>query len=534
MHLQVTKGTSEGENVHIKANENVEGKNGLDELSRLTAEFESFVKNSENDVHQEPRLIINEDEIITTTNDNRVNDEKEKAQEKKSEDVEIIIDEEKKPSKEEEKPKISVDVGRVTTLSVEKIESPATTNGDENVERISEHHVVVRNEIESQNKTIAIIQEDLKIKEIELKIKEDELRFKEALEEVNNNNKALQIEKVNGDDDCLRREKISQVENQIKSKELTPDIQTLEVHQITTEIRKFPDIQRITPTPTPSREETPDFIPLPVREKFDVLRIDENENDLQKPEDIKEEKSLSNIQIQEMKILNTKERSPTPPKIIVNESQQEKLTQVKILQQSPLIQEPRIIRDRTPIPLARTEIESRLSSQGFIKVEKPLKYDVSEQSVLIRRQNSQPDAEDDDVVLRGGEAPKVPERRRSVKDIIESINRHQQKLKVNQPASPQLPRKKYYFGEQKFSYHEKPALPPKENVLLKLQRQAENERKINALLDDLQDFSKENSDIRRTQKFPVTERDTNNNSTISHERLSRDGINPIPKPRRVM
>ena len=485
--MQNPKGTSESENIQIRITENGDSKNGLDELSRLTAEFESFVKNSQNDTHQQQhqtKLIIDEDEVIVKHDDN--------AHEKKAKNQEIITLEtsQSRYEEKEETPQMSVDVGRTISLNVDKIQSPSTT---ENVERITEHHVIVRDEIESVDKTIAIIQEDLKIKEIELKIKEDELRIKEALEDVKNN-KTLQIEKVVEIRDAEKS----------KSRELSPDIQTLEVHQITTEIRKFPEYQRLTPTPTPSREETPDYIPVPVREKFDVLRIEENDYDYKEPEVIMEEKSIVNAQVQEVKVIKPKERSPSPPKIVEQHV-------IQPIQTIP-IKEPR--RDRTPIPLARTEIED------FEKC-------------VVYRQSSQ---NDEDVVLRNeDQPPKVPERRRSVKDIIESINRSQQLLKINQPPSPQLPRKKYNYGEQKFSYHEKPAIAPKDNVLLKLQRQAESERRINALLDDLQDFSKENADIRRSHKFPVSERDTNNNSsTFPHERLSRDDINPIPKPRRVM
>ncbi|KAL7042683.1 hypothetical protein ACKWTF_001245 [Chironomus riparius] len=550
-NVAIPKGTSENENIQIRIIENGDSNNGLDELSRLTAEFESFVKNSQNDTQQhQTKLIIDEDEVITK-------------HEKKAENQEIMTVErsQSRHVEKEETPQVSVDVERTISLNAEKIQSPSTT---ENVERITEHHVIVRDEIESVDKTIAIIQEDLKIKEIELKIKEDELRIKEALEEVNNN-KTLQIEKVEAE--------------KSRSRELSPEIQTLEVHEITTEIRKFPEFQRITPTPSPSREETPDYIPVPVREKFDVLRIEENEYDYKKPEDIKEEKLIVNTQVQEIKVIKPKERSPSPPIVVEREIQTKKVShstpiitereiqpiqttkvsqlpplivereiqtktlsqsspiiyereiQTKTLSQSPPIKEPR--RDRTPIPLARTEIESKLTSQGFIKVDKPVKYNDFEKCVVYRQSSQN---EDDEVVLRNeDQPPKVPERRRSVKDIIESINRSQQLLRINQPPSPQLPRKKYNFGEQKFSYHEKPAVAPKDNVLLKLQRQAESERRINILLDDLQDFSKENADIRRSHKFPVSERDTNNNSTsFPHERLSRDDINPIPKPRRVM
>lgn len=457
---QVSKNISENEQVQIRVNEPDEPSRGLDELSRMTAEFESFVKNSQNDL--EPSLIITE--------------EVEKSLRTETKDVEIA-----------------------SAVAIEVEKKPVDSKED-NQQRILEHHIIVTQKTESPDKTIAIVQEDLKIKEIELKIKEDELRIKEALEEVNNN-KTLEIEKV-VDKSLVHEKHAHQPEEISKNKESTDDIQTVEVYQLSTEIRKFPEIQRITPTSTPSRELTPDFIPLTVREKFDVLRIEENENDLKMPEEVKQEKSMSNIQIQSI------------------EERRESFLTEQPVRTKLITPEPRVFRDHTPIPLARTEVETKLSSQGFIRA--PHKYEEFEKCT-IRRPMSE-----ENVTFRDDGAPKVPERRRSVKEIIESINRQQQKLKINHPPSPQLSRKKYYFGEQKFSYHEKPALPPKDNVLLKLQRQAESEKRINILLDDLQDYERENEEIQRTQRFPLP--DTNNNSLS----FPQNNINPIPKPRRVI
>lgn len=118
---------------------------------------------------------------------------------------------------------------------------------------------------------------------------------------------------------------------------------------------------------------------------------------------------------------------------------------------------PMMVREHTPVPRARTESDIR----GI---------------------------EDSET------SPKVPARRRSVKDIIESINRSQKLLKINHDAVEDKP--------------EKPIVPSKENVLLKLHRQSENEKKINALLDDLQNFTKQNSSAVKIQGFPNSKADT--------------------------
>jgi hypothetical protein len=514
--------------LRVNGSENAGG-DSLNELSRLTAEFESFIKNSQNDIrHETPRIMIDEKDVL---------------EEKKIEEKPVRRDEE--------------------TIKIDM-------KADENV----------------------------------------------------------------GD----RREIELKSSSKLEIRESTPEIKTVELQQIVTETRSFPEIQRITPTPTPSREQTPDYIPLTVREKFHVLRIEEDEatnsttstvsrtdnseslpklsskeidevishiHELEKRR-LSETKAIQNeftiveeeitvaapLQVkiisQEPKVVKEiKKVEPQMPPII----QKQKSVEEKVVKHSPTIQEQkniffnqdfqaqplyiqektstfinnerkilpneikmnqvetRIVRDRTPIPLARTELEDKLQSQGYKKTELS---NQNEQNVLHKNESgnsvsnkiknfNHDDEEDEGVILRDDEAPKVPERRRSVKEIIESINRQQQKLKINHPPSPQLPRK-YYYGDQKFSYHEKPALPSKDNVLLKLQRQAESERKINELLDDLKDFNR-NDDVRssfqHSQKFPVAPlRDSNNNhsncQTFPNERISRDDINPIPKPRRYL
>lgn len=215
------------------------------------------------------------------------------------------------------------------------------------------------------------------------------------------------------------------------------------------------------------------------------------------------------------------------------------------------------------------EVESKLFSQGFTKVDKPLKMD--EEEDFIRQKD-----EDDDISDSEDLPPKIPERRRSVREIIESINRSQSLLKMNQPSTPRMERKSF---SQKYNYLDnspfpspatKPIPPSKENVILKLQKLSDSEKKINDLITDLEDYSNDNSpqkngsnDVEVSRKsyydnIPeivqgaidesnnnnealfekcVIKNDRNNNSDTSADnlvsvRISRGEINPIPKPRR--
>ena len=210
------------------------------------------------------------------------------------------------------------------------------------------------------------------------------------------------------------------------------------------------------------------------------------------------------------------------------------------------------------------EVESKLFSQGFTKVDKPLKMD--EEEDFIR----QKDDEDDIISDSEDLPPKIPERRRSVREIIESINRSQSLLKMNQPATPRMERKSF---SQKYNYLDnspfpppatKPIPPSKENVIIKLQILSDSEKKINDLITDLEDYSNDNSlqtnDIEESRKsyydnIPdiiqgsvddsnnnnealfekcIIKNDRNNNNTDNEVsvRISRGEINPVPKPRR--
>ena len=223
-------------------------------------------------------------------------------------------------------------------------------------------------------------------------------------------------------------------------------------------------------------------------------------------------------------------------------------------------------RDSVEAPL---EVESKLFSQGFTKVDKPLKMD-DELEDFIRQKD-----EDDDILSDSEDLPpKMPERRRSVREIIASINRSQSLLKMNQPSTPRLERKSYQ--SQKYNYLDnssfpalatKPTTPSKENVIMKLQKLSDSDKKINDLINDLEDYSNDNSfqniesdqvvDLRKSyyDNIPdiiqgATEESNNNNEALFEKciikndhnnnntnnevsvRISRGEINPVPKPRR--
>lgn len=494
-------------------------RDGLEELSRMTREFENFVKHTNDDgKNHEPRILLNGEEM-----------QKHETIEKSEKVAEVQKTPSTESSEENSNAKVSVEI-TIQNDAVDVVEEHKSTTMliENEADELETKQVIQKAEIIQQNspKKIKVAPRAVEIKEhefqrpqpIPLEIKTTDIRATEVKiielkapqaetsqirnidEQKNTSLPPCQIEIIEEKQEAPRiviNEILKIDEPQIHVKESSPTIETItsEVQQLLTEIRSFPEFQRLTPTPTPSREETPEFIPMTVREKFHVkLRIDEDE--------IAPQTNLSKEQVYVEKEIK------------------------KEVPQSGS----RIIRDTTPIPLARTEVEEKLSSQGFRKVTKSefLKIDENEH-VEIRRKDS-----DELIIREGDEPPKVPERRRSVKEIIESINKHQQKLKINQPPTPQFERKFYYGDSQKFSYHEKPAVPSKENVLLKLKRTEDHERRVNELLEDLQGYSSREVSTFKTQKFPLTDRDSNNNNNISFPNHKSDDVNPIPKPRRVL
>lgn len=365
-----------------------------------------------------------------------------------------------------------------------------------------------------------------------------------------------------------------------------------------------------------SREETPDYIPMTVREKFHVLRIHEPElnekaekaataDDAQKEDEAEssvaitpsevynqplneeivlesvvtvKESSLSSQSCQSSQYSREREASSDTTSYLepnnhltynVEKAETRRLSsEINAAESSKGVQQEEISAQASasPEPMRKlsqpnikeakqAEVEEKLSSQGFVRVHEPIRF-YEDIETFIRRKHPQSDEEN----CNPDDPPKPPQRRRSVKDVIESINRNQQLLKC---ATPKFD-KRYDNLTQKFSYHEKtvkpeisakPAVPSKQMALFKLQQQAESEKKINALLADLQDFDNQNQTIERTKKFPYDinnnarsssatfdkcnlRRDSNNNNNVTEDdssvRISRSEINPVPKPRRLL
>lgn len=342
------------------------------------------------------------------------------------------------------------------------------------------------------------------------------------------------------------------------------------------------------PVPPRSREETPDYIPIPVREKFHVLRIDEDE--VEKPavkvEEARTEEKIDRFVVQPVQTEEKIERfvvetvrtekvepvkvkpvpapkpaqrvkvesSPivAPPRthrhhyeeisVVTTQHPEEIFKKVELKPKSPQPSSPpsretflkfeeierktkevestlkapeqKKVREETPVPMANTEIVEKLTSQGFIRTEQPIRFYEDIETVIRKKDYSF----DDDI---SGEPPVPPERRRSVKDIIESINRNQKLLKMNQPPTPTMQRK---FSYGSLSYHEKPAVPPKDNVMAKLHRQtSDSERRINELLDDLQNYTRGPDTVKKPMEFPCNNNDADhanfNKTQSSHDYL---------------
>lgn len=227
------------------------------------------------------------------------------------------------------------------------------------------------------------------------------------------------------------------------------------------------------------------------------------------------------------------------PKIPEKPQEKEKIIEVtstRFRQESP---KPKI-RERTP-SIPKTEVESTLEYQGFKKVDQPPTH-IPEETIELRIKNEE--LED------GPDTPKTVERRRSVKEIIESINKSQSLLKMNHPPTPQMERKSYL----KYNYLDGPI--NSDPVLIQENKKdlSESERKIKELLSEMEDYQTTSKDFdlifgktpniqeaRRNSFYDnipdVVQRcDDMNNSVIfekcvPNERRSCD-YNPLPKPRR--
>jgi hypothetical protein len=134
------------------------------------------------------------------------------------------------------------------------------------------------------------------------------------------------------------------------------------------------------------------------------------------------------------------------------------------IREKPAIAPKPIVREKTPIPKSYTESGISFTRRNFVSMEPTTASRTSfeRESVELRRDGKVP--------------PTPPPRRRSIKDVIESINRNQQLLKINQTAPA-----------QSRCYEYTPTSP---NLDKYQQQQAESEKKINEILDDLQNYKK--------------------------------------------
>lgn len=396
-----------------------------------------------------------------------------------------------------------------------------------------------------------------------------------------------------------------------KDSKKTKQVETLEKKVKIVDVVKKSPVKELTREKTISREPTPDYIPVVVHEKFHVLRIDENELETKmrkSPE--KEEKVIEKIEESEdirislesiqsnkcvtiqghVEVHHSPERDlydsnkiekvqqGTPQEVIDIQSTKnnlEKLNNDSVKTQSSLenekikleLEKPKTpekpqekektfeiaslkFRQESPKPKARertssipkTEVESTLEHQGFKKVDKPLTQIPNDETIELRIKLEE--LED------GPDTPKVVERRRSVKEIIESINKSQSLLKMNHPPTPQMERKSYL----KYNYLDGPINSDPVLVQENQKDLSESERKIKELLSEMEDYQTTSQDFdlifgktpniqqaRRNSFYDnipdVVQRcDEMNNSVtfekcVPNERRSGE-YNPLPKPRR--
>lgn len=496
---------SEGVELKIKENEDTE--RGLQELSRLTAEFESFVRSTEHIIDDESSKRTNGDvkhvetetihEIVVTKPPKSP-----KVQLRRKPSLEMQLRKEEAARIQDVAVTENVVVTEVTTVTVEqpKVEENRIIENIEIVEVHREPEIV-------KEETVVLTQTRRPASPVIVKVVD--LKIQESVDE-------------------------SAAE---------PEVQPVVFEKCHLLARQHAEVLEL--SPTPSREMTPDFIPVPVREKFYVPQVEEKES--KKEENVlkieetqvkddsidqnelkieENEEKHEQLEVQPMEHEPTVVESQKPEEVSSSEEkpetsqnpQAEPVVTVRDARESFLAVKKtngsvqtgtgvKHAREETPVPMPMTEINEHLRMQGFIKVanEKPIQYYEDIETVVRKKSLRISESDNDDEAPRPFERT---QRRRSVKDIIESINRNQQLLgTVNRSSLPN---------------DGKPIPPSKANALLKLQRQYENERRIESLIEDLENFDKENPRVQRSREFP------------SHFQSgdSDQIINPVPKPRR--
>lgn len=464
MHLKV----SEEENIELKINENVEENDGLKELTRLTAEFESFMKSSKDDIVEK-----NESKgdliIVETSEANSIDDNFNNVRKKSPEKVVIEVEETQSPIFEKVSP----------TFHYKNNVHAAPQRLEPDVEYLPS----------SREDTPDYIPVPVREKFYVLRIDESE-----------SNGDAIKHKSQNEVKKTSDNEKNGNVQPHHVAQETVQRIQVFEQNA------------------QPNVQATPE----PAERNYKIIKSSPKITKRTQVIQITPEAAKRSINVTQATILESDDATINPTNNFIIKTEQDEERPKPIMNgnhsssSTTVISQTRI-REETPIPIATTETVT--------KVETPIQF-FEDIETFIRKKEHQ----NDEDIYDPEEPPKPPERRRSVKDIIESINRSQQLLRTSTPQFE----KKYNFNCEKFSYHEKPIVPPKPNALLKFQRQAESEKKINELLADLQDFNQNNCMSAKAPKFPYDSKEDVANNNIVSQRTSTGEINPIPKPKRSL
>lgn len=354
---------------------------GLEELSRLTAEFESFVKDS-----------INDDDINNNVS-SHVFDRRLNIKEQEQHDDHIT--------------EIETNVEISSEKTPEVVCNGLTSKGNSaNVIERETLEIIERKSAELEKSALVADEkfgEEVPIVEepADEIVTNGTLEVVDKIQEVNEEEPKLPGQVVHADEENYEvTERRSVVEVKIQNRE-EKSRQKIINDEIVTEVST--PVTQLQFETNDHRDVTPDFIPVPVREKFHVLKIEEDDSPSASNNGYRETISQSQVVVEE------------PPK-------------------SPAIPLENILHIREEKFLtAGSEISQKLSSQGFVRVEQPIEF-YEPIETFIRRTS----------VSEAEEPPKPPERRRSVKDIIESINRNQKLLRINQVAPEQEEKSERY------------------------------------------------------------------------------------------
>lgn len=507
---------SEGVELKIKENEDTE--KGLQELSRLTAEFESFVRSTEHIIDDENSKRTNgDDKHVDTETTHEIVHRRESTHE-----IVHITKPPKSPKVQlRRKPSLEMQLRKEEAARLQEVAVA------ENIVVTEVTTVTVEQPKVEENR----IAENIEIVEVH---REPEIVKEETVVQTQSRRPASPV---------IVRVVDLKIQESVEESPAEPEMQPVVFEKCHLLARQHVEVLEL--SPTPSREMTPDFIPVPVREKFYVPQVEEQESEKEenvlkieetqakdesvdqnvlKIDEIEEkheplefppvEHKPEVVKCQEPEEVPSYEEKPqtsqtplTEPLVSVRDARESFLAVKKTNGSVQTGIGVKHAREETPVPMPMTEIDEHLRMQGFIKIanEKPIQYYEDIETVVRKKSLRISESDNDDEVPRPFERT---QRRRSVKDIIESINRNQQLLgTVNRSSLPN---------------DGKPIPPSKANVLLKLQRQYENERRIESLIEDLENFDKENPRVQRSREFP-SYYPTGDSDQI---------INPVPKPRR--